>query len=51
MKDTLTAIRKHKISDIFKEFGNSDITYNLSFKLAQINKFHSISYLTLLKIQ
>ena len=33
MKDTLTAIRKHKISDIFKEFGNSDITYNLSFKL------------------
>ena len=33
MKDTLTAIRKHKVTDIFKEIGSSDITYNLNFKL------------------
>ena len=33
MKDTLMAIRKHKISDVFEEFGNSDITYKLNFKL------------------
>ena len=33
MKDTLLSIKKHKITDIFKEFGNSDITYNLNFKL------------------
>ena len=33
MKDTLLAIRKHKITDLFEEFGNSDITYNLNFKL------------------
>ena len=33
MKDTLMAIRKHKISELFKEFGNSDITYKLNFKL------------------
>jgi len=33
MKDTLTAIRKHKVTDIFKEIGSSDITYDLNFKL------------------
>ena len=33
MKDTLMAIRKHKVTDLFKEFGNSDITYRLNFKL------------------
>ena len=33
MKDTLIAIKKHKIIDLFKEFGNSDITYNLNYKL------------------
>ncbi len=33
MKDTLMAIRKHKISEILEEFGNSDITYKLNFKL------------------
>ena len=33
MKDTLRAIRKHKITNLLKEFGNSDITYNLNFKL------------------
>ena len=33
MKDTLIAIKKHKITDLFLEFGNSDITYNLNYKL------------------
>ena len=33
MKDTLLSIKKHKISDILKEFKNSDITYKLNFKL------------------
>ena len=33
MKDTLMAIKKHRISELFKEFGNSDITYKLNFKL------------------
>ena len=33
MKDTLMAIKKHKITDLFKAFGNSDITYNLNYKL------------------
>ena len=32
MKDTLKTIRKHEITDLFDEFGNSDITYNLNFK-------------------
>ena len=33
MKNTLMAIRKHKISEVLEEFGNSDITYKLNFKL------------------
>ena len=33
MKDTLMAIKKHRISELLKEFGNSDITYKLNFKL------------------
>ena len=33
MKDTLIAIKNHKIINLFKEFGNSDITYNLNYKL------------------
>tara|TARA_B110000881_G_C18577283_1_gene519412 strand:- start:370 stop:1416 length:1047 start_codon:yes stop_codon:yes gene_type:complete len=33
MKDTLQAISKHKYIDVLKNFGNSDITYNLSFHL------------------
>ena len=33
MKDTLMAIKKHAISNLFKEFKNSDITYKLNFKL------------------
>jgi len=33
MKNTLQAISKHKYCDVLKDFGNSDITYNLSFNL------------------
>ncbi len=33
MKNTLLSIKKHKISEILKDFGNSDITYKLNFKL------------------
>ena len=33
MKDTLMAIKKHKISEMFMEFENCDITYKLNFKL------------------
>ena len=33
MKDTLMAVKKHKITNPFKEFSNSDITYNLNYKL------------------
>ena len=32
MKDTLMAIRKHKISQVLEEFGSSDITYKLNFE-------------------
>jgi len=31
--NTLQAISKHKYSDVLDDFGNSDITYNLSFNL------------------
>ena len=33
MKDTLMAIKKHKISKLLEEFGNFDITYKLNFNL------------------
>ena len=33
MKNTLQAISKHKYCDVLEGFGNSDITYNLSFNL------------------
>jgi NADH dehydrogenase [ubiquinone] 1 alpha subcomplex assembly factor 7 len=36
MKNTLQAVSKHKYCDVLKDFGNSDITFNLSFNL--INK-------------
>ena len=36
MKNTLQAVSKHQYCDVLKNFGNSDITYNLSFNL--INK-------------
>ena len=33
MKNTLQAVSKHKYCDVLGDFGNSDITYNLSFNL------------------
>ena len=41
MKDTLQAISKHKHTNVLNNFGNSDITYNLSFNLINqvIKKF------------
>jgi len=33
MKNTLQAVSKHKYCDVLKDFGSSDITYNLSFNL------------------
>ena len=33
MKNTLMTIRKHKVSEIFKEIKNSDITYKVNFNL------------------
>ena len=36
MKNTLQAVSEHKYCNVLKDFGNSDITYNLNFKL--INK-------------
>ena len=33
MKNTLQAVSKHKYCDVLEGFGDSDITYNLSFNL------------------
>tara|TARA_B100000787_G_scaffold143647_1_gene113284 strand:- start:757 stop:1812 length:1056 start_codon:yes stop_codon:yes gene_type:complete len=33
MQDTLQAVSKHKYTNVLSTFGNSDITYNLSFDL------------------
>ena len=33
MKNSLQSVRKHKFSNIMKNFSNSDITYNISFYL------------------
>ena len=33
MKNSLQSVRKHKFSNSLKDFGNSDITYNISFYL------------------
>ena len=33
MKNTIQAVSKHKYADDLKNYGNSDITYNLSFSL------------------
>ena len=35
MKNTLQAVSKHKYCDVLVGFGNSDITYNLSFDLIE----------------
>ena len=33
MKNSLQSVHKHKFSSILKDFGNSDITYNVNFNL------------------
>lgn len=35
MKNTLKSISKHKLSDVLKNFGKSDITYDINFKLIE----------------
>ena len=38
MKNSLQSVRKHKFNQIvWKDFGNSDITYNISFSFAKKN--------------
>ena len=48
MKNTLQAVTKHKYCNVLDGFGNSDITYNLSFNLIHklINKLGSFIFLT-----
>jgi len=48
IRNTLQAVSKHKYSSVLNGFGNSDITYNLSFNLINqiINKFGSFCSLT-----
>ena len=48
MKNTLQAVSKHKYCDVLRGFGNSDITYNLSFNLINkiINKLGPCSSLS-----
>ena len=47
MKNTLQAVSKHKYCNILESFGNSDITYNLSFDLIDkmIKKFGTFASL------
>ena len=33
MEDTLQAVRNHKFTNVLENFGNSDITHNISFNL------------------
>ena len=42
MSNTLKCFSNHKITDIFSQIGNNDITYNLSFELLKkiFNKFN-----------
>ena len=45
MKETLQAVKNHKFSDVLKNIGDSDITYNINFKLFKkfTNKFKKLS--------
>ena len=47
MQDTLQAIKNHKYSDILKNIGDTDITYNINFSLFkqytfQFNKLNTL---------
>ena len=48
IKNTLQAISDHKFSNVLNNFGNSDITHNLSFYLVKkiIKKFGSFNSIT-----
>ena len=45
MHETLQAVKNHKYSDILKDIGNSDITYNINFNLFKqfINQFDDLN--------
>ena len=48
MKDTLQSVSKHKYANVLNNFGNTDITYNLSFNLISqmLKKMGSFIHLT-----
>jgi len=48
MKNTIQAVSRHKYSNVLSNFGNSDITYNLSFYLINqiIDKMGSFFHVT-----
>ena len=45
MHETLQAVNNHKYSNVLKDIGNSDITYNINFNLFEkfIERFHDLS--------
>jgi len=47
MHETLQAVNNHKYSNILKNIGNSDITYNINFNLFKkfIDQFHDLNSL------
>ena len=47
IKNTIQAIKDHKFSNILKDIGDSDITYNLNFKLLTnyIDQFEKLDHL------
>ena len=48
MQETLQAIKNHKYSNILENIGDSDITYNINFKILKnfINQFHDLNSIT-----
>ena len=47
MHETLQAVNNHKYSNVLENIGDSDITYNINFKLFQkfTNQFHNLNSL------
>ena len=45
MNETLQAINKHKYSNVLKDIGKSDITYNINFNIFEkyINQFDDLN--------
>ena len=48
MYETLQAVKKHKYSNVLRDIGNSDITYNINFDLFKkfTNQFHNLNSIT-----